>query len=88
MADRTGRFALADGGTIFLDEIGDLDLGSQVKLLRVLQEHTFEVLGDSRPRKVDIRVVCATNADLNKMVADRSGVWPRLSAPYPYRSHP
>lgn len=72
VADRTGRFALADGGTIFLDEIGDLDLGSQVKLLRVLQEHTFEVLGDSRPRKVDIRVVCATNADLNKMVADRT----------------
>lgn len=72
VADRTGRFALADGGTIFLDEIGDLDLGSQVKLLRVLQEHTFEVLGDSRPRKVDIRVVCATNADLNKMVAERT----------------
>ncbi len=72
VADRTGRFALADGGTIFLDEIGDLDPGSQVKLLRVLQEHTFEVLGDSRPRKVDIRVVCATNADLNKMVADRT----------------
>ncbi len=70
--DRTGRFELADKGTIFLDEIGDLELSSQVKLLRVLQDHTFEVLGDSRPRKVDVRVVSATNCDLGKMVADRS----------------
>lgn len=68
VADREGRFALADKGTIFLDEIGDLDLNSQVKLLRVLQEHTFEPLGDSRTRRVDIRVVCATNADLPEMV--------------------
>ena len=67
-SDRTGRFELADKGTIFLDEIGDLDLSCQVKLLRVLQEQTFEVLGDSRPRKVDIRVVSATNADLREMV--------------------
>ena len=67
-SDRTGRFELADKGTIFLDEIGDLDLSCQVKLLRVLQEQTFEVLGDSRPRKVDIRVVSATNADLQEMV--------------------
>lgn len=72
VADREGRFSLADGGTIFLDEIGELDLNSQVKLLRVLQEHTFEVLGDSRPRKVDIRVICATNADLRKMVREGS----------------
>ena len=50
-ADRTGRFEMADKGTIFLDEIGDLDLSCQVKLLRVLQDQTFEVLGDSRPRK-------------------------------------
>lgn len=71
-SDREGRFAMADKGTIFLDEIGELDVNSQVKLLRVLQEHTFEVLGDSRPRKVDIRVVCATNADLAAMVADRT----------------
>lgn len=71
-ADREGRFAVADKGTIFLDEIGELDVNSQVKLLRVLQEHTFEVLGDSMPRKVDIRVVCATNADLASMVADRT----------------
>lgn len=71
-ADRVGRFELADKGTIFLDEIGDLDLSCQVKLLRVLQEQTFEVLGDSRPRKVDIRVVSATNADLRRMVQDRA----------------
>ena len=53
---RKGRFELADKGTIFLDEIGDLDAASQVKMLRVLQQHTFEALGDSKPRKVDIRV--------------------------------
>ena len=72
VSDRKGRFEMADTGTIFLDEIGDLDIGSQVKMLRVLQEHTFEVLGDSTPRKVDVRVVCATNADLNKMVAEKT----------------
>ena len=71
-ADRTGRFEMADKGTIFLDEIGDLDLSCQVKLLRVLQDRTFEVLGDSRPRKTDIRVVSATNADLRKMVNERT----------------
>ena len=71
-SDRIGRFELADKGTIFLDEIGDLDLSCQVKLLRVLQEQTFEVLGDSRPRKVDIRVVSATNADLRKMVQEHT----------------
>ena len=70
--DRTGRFEMADKGTIFLDEIGDLDLSCQVKLLRVLQDQTFEVLGDSRPRKTDIRVVSATNADLRKMVNERT----------------
>lgn len=72
VADRKGRFEMADKGTIFLDEIGDLDMSCQVKLLRVLQQHTFEPLGDSRPRKTDIRVVCATNADLTAMVADRT----------------
>ena len=71
-ADRVGRFELADQGTIFLDEMGELDLSCQVKLLRVLQEQTFEVLGDSRPRKVDIRVVSATNADLRQMVQDHT----------------
>ncbi len=66
--NRTGRFEAADSGTIFLDEIGDLDTSCQVKILRVLQEHTFERLGESTPRKVDIRVVCATNIDLSAAV--------------------
>ncbi|MDL2281661.1 sigma-54 dependent transcriptional regulator [Parabacteroides sp. OttesenSCG-928-G06] len=70
--DRKGRFEMADKGTIFLDEIGDLELSSQVKLLRVLQDQTFEVLGDSQPQKVDVRVVSATNRDLREMVALRS----------------
>ena len=72
VADRVGRFEMADKGTIFLDEIGELDLSCQVKLLRVLQDQTFEVLGDSRPRKVDVRVVSATNADLRKMVNEHT----------------
>ncbi len=67
--DRKGRFEIAGGGTIFLDEVGDLDAASQVKLLRVLQEKTYEVLGDSRPRTVDVRVVAATNRNLREMVA-------------------
>lgn len=71
-ADRKGRFELADKGTIFLDEIGELDLACQVKLLRVLQDQTFEVLGDSTPRKVDVRVVSATNASLEDMVRDKT----------------
>lgn len=71
-ADRMGRFEMANKGTIFLDEIGDLDPSCQVKLLRVLQDQTFEVLGDSRPRKTDIRVVSATNADLSKMVSEHT----------------
>ena len=70
--DRVGRFELADKGTIFLDEIGDLDISSQVKLLRVLQDQTFEPLGDSHPHKVDLRVVSATNADLNKRITEHS----------------
>lgn len=67
--DRIGRFEMAHGGTIFLDEIGELDLASQVKLLRVLQERTFEPLGSSKSRKVDVRVICATNRNLEEMVA-------------------
>lgn len=70
VSSRKGHFELADGGTIFLDEIGELDAASQVKLLRVLQEHTFEALGDSATRRTDVRVVCATNADLQRMVAE------------------
>ncbi|MDR1162007.1 MAG: sigma-54 dependent transcriptional regulator [Tannerellaceae bacterium] len=66
--DRAGRFELADKGTIFLDEIGELDVVCQVKLLRVLQDRTFEVLGDSRPRQVDTRVISATNRHLAEMV--------------------
>ncbi len=63
-ADRKGRFELAHGGTIFLDEIGDLDLSAQVKLLRVLQDRSYEVLGSSVTRTVDVRVISATNRDL------------------------
>jgi two-component system NtrC family response regulator len=66
--DRRGRFELADGGTIFLDEIGELDAPSQVKLLRVLQDRTFEVLGSSRAKSVDVRVIAATNRPLHEMV--------------------
>ena len=68
-ADREhrGRFELADGGTLFLDEIGDLPRGTQVKLLRVLQEQSFERLGGTRPIKVDVRLVAATHHDLEAM---------------------
>jgi DNA-binding NtrC family response regulator len=65
---RTGRFELAEGGTIFLDEIGDIDLDRQVKLLRVLQDRTYEVLGSSKTRTVNARIISATNRDLMKMV--------------------
>ena len=71
-SDRTGRFELADKGTIFLDEIADLELSCQVKLLRVLQDQTFEAVGDSRPRQADVRVVSATNNNLREKVANRS----------------
>lgn len=70
--DRTGRFEMADKGTIFLDEIGDLDFSCQVKLLRVLQDQTYEVLGDSKPRKTDVRVISATNADLPAMLENHT----------------
>lgn len=71
VADRQGRFEIADKGSIFLDEIGDLEKNCQVKLLRVLQDRTYEVLGDSRQRRTDVRVICATNADLRQMVAEK-----------------
>jgi DNA-binding NtrC family response regulator len=67
-ADRIGRFELANKGSIFLDEIGDLDPASQVKLLRVLQDRTFEPLGSSKSKTADVRVICATNRNLEEMV--------------------
>jgi transcriptional regulator with GAF, ATPase, and Fis domain len=69
-ANRRGRFALADGGTIFLDEIGTLALPVQAKLLRVLQEREFEPVGGERTVSVDVRVIAATNRDLRAMVSD------------------
>jgi len=69
--DRVGRFELADGGTLFLDEIGDLALGLQAKLLRFLQEHTFERVGETKTRRVDVRVIAATNVNLVRAVAER-----------------
>src|SRR5438045_8798042 len=67
--DKVGRFEAADGGTIFLDEIGTLEPQLQVKLLRVLQEREFERVGDTQTIKVDVRVIAATNVDLQEEVA-------------------
>jgi len=67
--NRRGRFEIADGGTIFLDEIGDLPAPSQVKLLRVLQDRTYEVLGSSTSRTVNVRIVSATNRNLPELVS-------------------
>jgi PAS domain S-box-containing protein len=66
--DKKGRFELADGGTIFLDEVGELSPNMQVKLLRVLQEGTFDRVGGEKPARVDVRVISATNRDLREMV--------------------
>ncbi|MCG8582497.1 MAG: sigma-54 dependent transcriptional regulator [Bacteroidales bacterium] len=68
--DRTGRFELADGGTLFLDEIGNLSLAAQAKLLAALQNREITPVGGSRPIKVDIRLICATNMPLQQMVAE------------------
>jgi len=68
-SDRKGSFELADGGTLFLDEIGDMDLLLQTKLLRVLEDGEFTPVGGTQPRKVDVRVVAATNADLSAKIA-------------------
>jgi len=68
---KIGRFELADKGTLFLDEVGDIPLELQPKLLRVLQEQEFERLGGNRTQRVDVRVVAATNLDLSKLVAQR-----------------
>ncbi len=67
---RIGRFELADGGTLFLDEIGEIDASTQVKLLRALGEQVIERVGGSKPIKVDVRVVAATNKDLAKLVEE------------------
>ena len=88
--DRVGRFQLADGGTIFLDEVGEIPLDLQVKLLRVLQEGEFERVGDERTTRVNVRVVAATNRDLKREVAEgrfrldlyyRLGVFPMEMPP-------
>jgi len=84
---RQGRFEMADGGTIFLDEIGDLTPDVQVKFLRVLQEGEFERVGSSRTRKIDVRVIAATHHDLEAAVAEgrfRADLYYRLSV-YPIR---
>lgn len=69
-ASRIGKFERADGGTLFLDEIGELPLAAQAKLLRVLQEGEIERLGDERARKINVRIVAATNVDLHQAVAE------------------
>ena len=80
--DKPGRFELADGGTLFLDEIGEVPLAMQAKLLRVLQEQELERVGDTRTRKVDVRVIAASNRDLPKEVDEgrfRQDLFYRLS---------
>lgn len=69
-ADRVGRFEMADGGTVFLDEIGDLPLEAQPQLLRFLQEGTFERLGDTKTRKADVRIIAATNQNIQQAIHD------------------
>src|ERR1700724_2341504 len=80
--DRMGVFEAAAGGTVFLDEIGDIDLGFQLKLLRFMQEREIRPLGAPRAKKVDVRVIAATNKDVQKMVDEgkfREDLWYRLN---------
>ena len=82
ISQRIGRFELANRGTLFLDEVGDIPLELQPKLLRVLQEQEFERLGSTRTQRVDVRLIAATNSDLEQMVADkkyRSDLYYRLN---------
>ena len=72
ITSRAGRFELANGGTLFLDEIGDMPLPMQVKLLRVLQERTFERVGSNKTQSVDVRIITATHKNLEKMIEDGS----------------
>src|SRR5262245_371498 len=90
VATRQGRFELAHRGTLFLDEIGDLPLDLQTRLLRVLQEGTFEQLGSSQQQKVDVRIIAATHRDLRRMIAEgtfREDLYYRLSV-FPIRLPP
>ncbi|MBU2880659.1 sigma 54-interacting transcriptional regulator [Psychrosphaera sp. B3R10] len=90
VSDRLGRFQLADGATIFLDEVGEIPLQLQSKLLRVLQEQQFERVGESTTRKVDVRVIAATNKDLKQLVAEnkfREDLYFRLNV-FPLHSPP
>lgn len=80
--DRAGRFEDADGGTIFLDEIGDMSLSAQAKVLRVLQENKIQRVGSGKSKKIDVRVLAATNKDLKKEIADgnfREDLYHRLA---------
>ncbi len=89
-SDRPGRFELADGGTIFLDEVGEIPLNLQGKLLRVLQEQQFERIGDSKTRKVDVRIIAATNRNLKELVQQgkfREDLYFRLNV-FPIESVP
>jgi transcriptional regulator with GAF, ATPase, and Fis domain len=90
LKDKPGRFELADGGTLFLDEIGEVPLAMQAKLLRVLQEQELERVGDARTRKVNVRVIAASNRDLKKEVEEarfRGDLFYRLSV-FPIESPP